>query len=506
MSARSNAISGPILSAVLAVGTLGAGVPACSGTLGGPTTFGSGSSGAGRGRGAGEGGDSAIPPSSDRPPSGDDGSQPGTGPGRGDLPAFPGAEGFGARATGGRGGRVIAVTTLRARGPRSMQQAVAAPGPRIVVFAVSGVIAGDIVIPHGDITIAGQSAPGAGITLAGRLSTRYRYGVDNIIVRHIRVRPVYDGSEGEQFDAIQFSRSKRIMIDHVSVGFGVDETVDLYEARDVTVQWSIIESSATRGHPEGKHNYGLINGPDGARISVHHNLFAHHKNRCPAIANGPAEVINNVAYNVRHAFVHHNPASGPFNIVGNYYKAGGDDQLIPFWFDDEAGFQARDLAYYLRDNYIDDPGSSCPGMVQNPWKECRQDLFAREKQRAETEFDFRGVSRYWAPVKIDSPTDAYDRVLRRAGTFPRDVVSRRSVRETRKRTGRWGSRIPERLMDGLAAGQAPADGDGDGMADDWERENGLDPGSRADQQRVMPSGYPAIEDYLNHLADRLTPR
>jgi len=421
----------------------------------------------------------------------------------GDIPAFPGAEGFGARASGGRGGRLIKVTNLKSGGPGSLQAAVNEEGPRIIVFDVSGAIESDITIRHGDVTIAGQTAPGGGITIKGRLSTRYDYGIDNIIVRHLRVRPLFDGSAGDQFDGIQFSRSQLIMLDHISVSFGVDETIDLYEAKDVTLQWSTIESSATSGHPEGMHNYGLINGPDGRRVSVHHNLFAHHKNRCPGIANGPSEVRNNVAYNVRHAFVHHNPASGPFNIIGNYYRAGSDDMLIPFWFDDEDDFAAKDLTYYLHDNFVDDPAGSCQGVVENPWRECKQDLYAKEKQRAQAEIDFRGRGRFHVPVTTQSATDAYPLVLKRAGVFPRDVVARRSVQETRDRSGSWGARVPPNLMVGLTPAAAPADGDGDGMADDWERAHGLDAADGSDHKRTMRSGYSAVEEYINELADRL---
>ncbi|MCP4448705.1 MAG: pectate lyase precursor, partial [Myxococcales bacterium] len=151
------------------------------------------------------------------------------------MRAFPGAQGFGALATGGRGGRVVKVTTLNASGPGSFGAAIDLDEPRIIVFEVSGAIEADFEIPYGDVTIAGQTAPGGGITIQGRL-------------------------------------------------FGA--------------------------YPEGEHNYGLINGPDGQRVSLHHNLFAHHKNRSPAIANGPAEIRNNIMFNVRHGFIHHNPASG----------------------------------------------------------------------------------------------------------------------------------------------------------------------------------------------------
>ena len=101
-------------------------------------------------------------------------------------PAFPGAEGFGAVATGGRGGPVTQVTPLDATGPGSLQEALSASGPRIVVFDVSGVIEGDITIESGDVTIAGQTAPGAGITIQGLFRAAYEESVQNIIVRQQR--------------------------------------------------------------------------------------------------------------------------------------------------------------------------------------------------------------------------------------------------------------------------------------------------------------------------------
>ena len=423
-------------------------------------------------------------------------------------PAFPGAEGFGAVATGGRGGRVIKVTTLDATGPGSLQEAVAASGPRIVVFDVSGVIEGDITIENGDVTIAGQTAPGAGITVNGRFWAAYDEGVQNIIVRHLRVRPIYDGSAGEQFDAIQFSRSSRVILDHMSVAWGVDETVDLYEANDVTFQWSTIEESGTEGHPEGEHNYGLINGPDGRRLALHHTLFAHHRARCPAIANGPAEVRNVVAYNVRHGFVHHNPASGHFNLVGNTFIQGPDDDLIPFYFDDESDGEDPNLRYWLADNAIDDPGDYS-GIVENPWQSpplhpSFEDLYLDESYRADSEFDFASESEGYVHVTTQPSAEAYQLVLDKAGAWPRDTVTRRTIQEVTDRGGSWGAHVPGDLMEGLTAGTPAPDGDGDGMPDAWETEHGLDPANGDDHSTVTASGYTAIEDYINGVADALT--
>jgi pectate lyase len=424
------------------------------------------------------------------------------------LPAFPGAEGFGAVATGGRGGKVIKVTTLAASGPGSLQAALSEAGPRIVVFAVSGVIDGDVTVEQGDVTIAGQTAPGAGITIRGRFFAAYDEAVQNIIVRHLRVRPAYDGSAGEQFDAIQFSRNSRIIFDHISVAWGVDEDMDLYEADDVTVQWSTIEESATEGHPEGQHNYGMINGPDGHNASLHHTLFAHHRARCPAFANGPAEVRNNVAYNVRHGFVHHNPASGPFNIVGNTYIQGPDDDLIPFYFDDENGGGDSGLQYWLADNYVDDPGDYV-GVVDNPWQAppihpSFEDLALDESHRAAAEFDFSARVPGYLKISTQGSQEASALVLEKAGAWPRDAITLRTVAEAKARSGTWGVHAPADLLEGLTPGEPPPDSDGDGMPDEWETEQGLDPQNGDDHSKVTTSGYTAIEDYINGLADALT--
>ncbi len=426
------------------------------------------------------------------------------------LPAFTGAEGVSASIEGGRGGAILRVTTLAADGPGSLQAALDTPGPRIVVFEVSGIIEADIIsIPHGDLTIAGQTAPGAGITIDGRLHTDYDADpvVSNVVVRHVRVRPTLVDGPGEQFDAIQMSRASNVLLDHVSASFGVDETIDMFEASDITVQWSSIESSVTGGnHPEGDHNYGLIQGPDGARASIHHNLFAHHQNRCPALATGPSEVRANVVYNVRHGFVHHNPAAGHFSIVGNSYLAGDDDDLIPLFFDDEAGGSDPDLAYYLADNYIDDPGVFT-GVVDNPWMEplahpSFENIGLPPSYRARTDFDFASQPGH-VPVTDEGSATSMTQVLDCAGAWPRDVVTLRSVQDTIDRTGSWGALIPPDLLEGLTPGSPAPDGDQDGMPDDWEMANGLDPADGTDHGTVMDEGYTAIEVYLDERAAEL---
>lgn len=399
------------------------------------------------------------------------------------LPAFPGAEGFGAGSLGGRGGRVIKVTNLDARGPGSLQAACSAAGARTIVFDVSGVIEGDVTIEHGRVSILGQTAPGAGITIAGMLSTRYNppQPIEDVVVRFLRVRPTT--AQGSSGDAIQFSQVQRVILDHVSCCWACDETIDIYGARDVTVQWCSIEESAITGHPEGRHNYGLISGPRGEKVSIHHNLFAHHARRCPAIANGPADIRNNVIYNFRDGLSHegHKPNDRGFNLIGNYYKRGpSDPKIFPFCFRD-------DVSYYLRDNFIEGVG-----MIQDPWAEADKlpglKYYAPFGRKADNEFPV-------AKVTTHTPQTAYELVLQRAGCIPRDDVSRRIVREVRTGTGSWGHAAAEPLSRDLPSQRPLPDSDDDGMPDSWEKAHGLDPNDRADHSQRMPSGYTAIEKY-----------
>jgi len=427
------------------------------------------------------------------------------------IPAFPGAEGFGAAATGGRGGQVLRVTTLGQSGPGSLREALETAGPRTIVFTVSGVIdLGDanaddpfdesdtnnvLTIAYGDVTIAGQTAPGAGITIRGRLYTAYDESVGNVIVRHLRIRPgpFLGGDGGEQYDGLRFAINQRGIFDHVSVSHGVDENVDVYEGREVTMQWSTIEEAATEGHPEGDHNYGLLN--YGGSASVHHNLFAHNRNRNPALATGPSESINNVAYNVRHGFVNHNDASGEITIVGNTFIQGPDDTLIPLFFDG-----GESVSYWLADNAVDDPGEFV-GSIDDPWSDpyFSEYIGASDAVRAAQPFVFAGQD--YVPITTDPSQSAYDAVLACAGAFPRDVVTSTAVQEVIDRGGSWGGDLPADLLEGLVPGEAPADEDADGMADAWELRNGLDPTDGSDHATVQPSGYTAIETYINELAD-----
>ncbi len=428
------------------------------------------------------------------------------------TPALPGAEGWGAMVSGGRSGDVHIVTTLAATGPGSLQWAVDQPGPRVVVFEVSGVIQGDVEIGHGDLTIAGQTAPGAGLTIDGHLYTPYGTQWGNVVVRHLRVRPPSDDWPPTQHDAVQLSANTGLMFDHVDFSHGIDEILDLWAgAQQVSVQWSALTFPVYGGgHSDGPdHNYGMINGPGGGRISVHHTLFAHAKSRTPALAEGPADVVNNVVYNGREGFVHHNPAAGDFNIVGNFYRDGPSESLAPYWFDPEN--YDPPTRYFVSANFVDDPGVYV-GLVDDPFSASQEFRNAYTSSCCgidsgnfvSTPFDWGADSDY-VPITTQPVKEGGREVLACAGAWPRDALNKLAVREVKERSGSYGDRRPPSWMHGLTPGQPPADLDRDGMADSWEVGVGLDPTDPTDHATVVPNGYTAVEIYINQLADALTP-
>ena len=190
--------------------------------------------------------------------------------------AFPTAEGYGKYSKGGRGGVVYEVTNLNDSGEGSLRAAIEAPGPRTVVFRVSGTITLDspLTIKNPYITIAGQTAPGDGICIKGSLII----SADELIIRYIRVRP--NPAVGE-VDAITGRYSKNIILDHVSASWGNDEVLSLYRNEYVTIQWCMItETCAKFKNGENKgHRFGGIWGNNYA--TYHHNLFAHNDSRNP---------------------------------------------------------------------------------------------------------------------------------------------------------------------------------------------------------------------------------
>lgn len=437
------------------------------------------------------------------------------------LAAFPGAEGWGAITQGGRSGKIIKVTNLNPSGPGSLAEACSAEGPRIVVFDVSGVIRGDVLITKPYITIAGQTAPGAGITIAGKLGT-YDFGVHDVIVRHLRIRPPRNTGSGG--DAIQMGGmgpdkqgTCNIILDHLSLSWANDETIDLYNAHHVTVQWCTIEESDDQGHDKGAHNYGIISAAENSgAVSVHHNLWAHHSRRVPCMApyreNATDEFCNNLIYNCRGGYTddgHGAKAKSAVNIYKNYYRRGPQtyDRIYPFAL-------STAMSYYVMDNFFEDWG------YQNHpkhWKYPNQEGGVPHWVQFNNYGNELTEPAAAPAIKTQNAKDIFDIILTSAGCWPRDRVTERTIGEVKTKTGSWGRNAPTELSDewfmkGLAPAETPKDSDMDGMPDEWEKKHGLNPRNGNDSNKIVPEnaseenrqkGYTYIEYYINELADNL---
>lgn len=467
------------------------------------------------------------------------------------IPAFPGAEGFGAVSVGGRGGRVIKVTNLNPDGPGSLQAACAAKSPRIVVFEVSGVIPvkgkgkkACLYITDSNITIAGQTAPGAGITVAGEISTKPFFSrifsagkkgesteglrAHDLIIRFIRFRPKEQGAH----HSVGLAGVERFILDHVSGSWGIDENMDFSTSRQFTVQWCGVDESGWNGplskYRIGKsqqfkaggnspHCYGMIMGyTEKGNVSLHHNLFAHHNRRAPLCGLEVLDHRNNVIYNVAAGIMFHGGSKNkdrpgkPFraNIIGNYFKHGPSapaefKEALPenkagaygIAMVGEAGTEA-----YTDGNYL-----GAVGKVVDAWSPGHRRISMKKCIKAE---------KPWPAPKVTThkAEEAYELVLAQAGCLPHDAVSKRMVKDVREGTGEWGRHEPKDLMEGLTPGKAPKDSDNDGIPDEWEKAHKLNPDDPKDGNKIVPAGaskddrhkgYTYIEYYINELADKL---
>ena len=435
--------------------------------------------------------------------------------------AFPGAEGEGRFAKGGRGGDVCVVTNLNDSGGGSLRDcANTQSGARTVVFRVGGMItlSSPLTFTKDRLTLAGETAPGDGITIRGY---QVMIKADDVIVRHLRFRSgdvklkkCSGNNGGGSFteDSVTLE-GKRMIVDHVSASFGVDEnlsggsTVD-----DLTVQYSIMaEGLAQTGlwHGECESNYkpggekmhsmgGLYKPKEGdGRVSIHHNLYAHNGNRNPAVGSYEsdqsfhADIRNNVIYNcVSNGYTSGKSKEMKINYIGNYGIWGPDG-------DHDRLFTANgpnNPKLYVKDNRLDtNKNKSLDGSDKG------SSMFGGDYSTSGTEFAFE-------PVTTHSSVAAATLVLEWAGARPwsRDKADKRVIADVEDNTGHlidsvddvggWGT---------LNAGTPVKDSDSDGMPDSWEQKHGTDPKKKDNNGDKDGDGYTNLENYL-HWAARPT--
>lgn len=466
-----------------------------------------------------------------------------------EIPAFPGAEGGGMFTTGGRGGTVYYVNTLEDHGrgdpelrEGSLRWCLDQEGPKMVLFKIGGTIwlKNTLHIEKGDLTIAGQSAPGDGVTIAG-FPVLLR--ADNVIVRFLRFRMgdlVIPEEKADAADAFGGGKNQDIIIDHCSISWGIDECSSFYDNRNFTMQWCIIsESLRLSGHSKGPHGYGAIWG--GVQATFHHNLLAHHDSRAPRLGPGSkyagkdtTDMRNNVIYNWNG-----NGAYGAeamhINIVNNYYKAGPatenrvKNRIVAL----NAKTTERPFPsikdtwgkYYVDGNVL----TASESLSRNNWDAVHIVGDQKEENiRLDSEVRVKGK------IYTHDAYTAYQKVLAYAGSsLIRDAVDHRILEETASGTarfqgrsahngkgGKWKSNNyprsgiidsqqdtnpqsngdPKGVWPVLEAGVAPYDENRDGVPDEWLEK--YYPGKEATDNDE--DGYTYLERYLNSLVAHIT--
>jgi lysophospholipase L1-like esterase len=422
---------------------------------------------------------------------------------------------------GGRGGRVFAVTHLGDSGPGSLREAVEASGPRTVVFAVGGTIRLEkpLVVRQPRLTLAGQTAPGDGITLRGQ---PFEVAASDVVVRFIRARL---GDEGQvDGDAIGIVAGQRIILDHVSASWSTDEVLSVSARFDVpersfdevTVQWALIGESLNRNaakkasaKPGEAHGFGtLLRAAKGARVSFHHNVWLHHEDRMPRPGNwhkpgmdpvgGLFDFRNNVFYNWGRERAGYNldrDTRSSYNFINNCYWRGPNSKGA-FAFEESSPLAQA----FFSGNTMDGQRPADPWqLVRAHAQHLPQGLPAGYKRREPLAV---------GPVADEPAEQACPRVLAQVGaSLVPDSVDLRLLEDLRQRRGQLiDSQTEVGGWPRLATGPVPPDRDGDGLPDAWEAAHGLNPDDAADGARIDPrTGLTPLDRYLDELVAQRLP-
>lgn len=444
--------------------------------------------------------------------------------------AFPTAQGFGRTATGGRGGKVYAVTNLSDSGVGSFRAALSAfPGePLTVIFKVGGTInlLSPLQVKRSNLTIAGQTALGGGICLVGHsfilngarsISLGGNHG--NVIVRYLRSRPGSTLATGVY--GFDMENCHDVIVDHCSFSWANEECAAMYDTKNVTVQWCIMsEGLYNAGHAKGLRSYGGVWG--GQNSSYHHNLIAHQNSRAIRLGGARAhdtialvDYRNNVIYNSGIAGAAYGGeieivgGISQINMVNNYYKPGPASSTLSFI---QPSYNATGIGkWYIAGNYMN--GNS--GNTADNWTGVDLSKIPVEQQpatKSTVAFALLG-----ADINTQTAQGAYSDVLLNAGaTLPvRDAVDARIINETTNGTasvigatsGKWGIIDSPSEVGGwptYSAGTAPTDSDNDGMPDSWETANGINPAIADNNSDPDGDGYTNLEEYLNYLTGENT--
>ena len=393
--------------------------------------------------------------------------------------AFPGAEGFGAYATGGRGGTVVHVTNLNASGPGSLADAVSQPN-RTVVFDVGGVIdiTGQNLTIASNLTIAGQTAPGEGITIYG--GRVIMSNSSNVIMRYIRMRGSI--SMPEDKCTLTMDYCDNVILDHCSISWGRWDNVHIKDANNITYQNCIISEGI---EPQ---RFGAIT--DGTRNwTISHCLWTNNKSRNPKMK-CYLQYYNNVVYNYGIGIVGgHSAADNYQDVMNNYFitgpSSGSSNKYFDQWTETDHLYSTGNYTDDNRDGklngrLITDYNGATP--MQQPNLKCQ------------------------APMNLEPAEDAFHAVMEHAGASRvRDSHDLRIIEQLASLGTKGAFIANEQDVGGigtLAGADAPADSDGDGMPDEWEKANGTDPDKADANGDADGNGYTNIEDYVNSLAHK----